>query len=72
MTADSRFLERARQEMLAVASFSDWNPSHFLDVAEMTVVMCIGYDWLYDDLPPISGQDVLALSEWKVTCYLQI
>ncbi len=51
MTADSRFLKRARQEMLAVASFSDWNPSHFLDVAEMTVAMSIGYDWLYDDLP---------------------
>lgn len=51
MTADSRFLDRARQEMLAIASFSDWNPSHFLDVAEMTMAMSIGYDWLYDNLP---------------------
>ncbi|MCX6260077.1 MAG: heparinase, partial [Bacteroidia bacterium] len=32
MTADSKYLDRAEKEMLAVSSFSDWNPSHFLDV----------------------------------------
>jgi Heparinase II/III-like protein len=30
-----------------VAAFADWNPSHFLDVAEMTMGVAIGYDWLY-------------------------
>ncbi|HPF01888.1 MAG TPA: heparinase II/III family protein [Bacteroidales bacterium] len=49
-TADNRFLARAEEEMLAVAAFSDWNPSHFLDVAEMTMAMAIGYDWLYENL----------------------
>src|SRR5512133_2373514 len=49
-TGDTRFLNRAEQEMLAVAGFSDWNPSHFLDVAEMTMAVAIGYDWLYDNL----------------------
>jgi hypothetical protein len=38
--------------MTAIAGFSDWNPSHFLDVAEMTMAMAIGYDWLYDQLSP--------------------
>lgn len=56
MTGEERFLERAEAEMLAVASFSDWNPSHFLDVAEMTIGMAIGYDWLYDDLPESARQ----------------
>ncbi len=51
MTGDARFLRRAEQEMLAVSAFSDWNPSHFLDVAEMTMAVAIGYDWLYDNLP---------------------
>ncbi|HEY4207607.1 MAG TPA: heparinase II/III family protein, partial [Puia sp.] len=41
-------------EMLAVAAFSDWHPPHFLDVAEMTMAMGIGYDWLYDGLSPAS------------------
>jgi hypothetical protein len=27
---------------------------HFLDVAEMTMAVAIGYDWLYDDLSPAS------------------
>ncbi len=50
MTGDASSLERAKEEMLAVAQFEDWNPSHFLDVAEMTMAMAIGYDWLYNDL----------------------
>lgn len=52
LTGEQRFLDRARKEMLAVAAFPDWHPDHFLDVAEMTAGMAIGYDWLFDDLPP--------------------
>ena len=50
-TRDVKYFQRAEKEMLAIAAFSDWNPSHFLDVAEMTMAMSIGYDWLYDVLP---------------------
>ncbi|PCJ63480.1 MAG: heparinase [Planctomycetota bacterium] len=49
-TGDKKMLERAKEEMLAAAAFSDWNPSHFLDVAEMTTGMALGYDWLFDSL----------------------
>jgi hypothetical protein len=49
---DKRFAERAKLEMLTAAGFKDWNPSHFLDVAEMSNAMGIGYDWLYDYLTP--------------------
>ena len=45
-----KYLDRAVEEMLAVCRFSDWNPSHFLDVAEMTMALSIGYDWLYKDI----------------------
>jgi hypothetical protein len=51
-TAERAFLDRAEQDMLAVSAFADWNPSHFLDVAEMTTGLAIGYDWLYDSLSP--------------------
>jgi small-conductance mechanosensitive channel len=50
MTKDPAILKRAEQELLAISKFSDWNPSHFLDVAEMTMAAGIGYDWLYPDL----------------------
>ena len=48
VTGEKRFADRAIRELRAVAAFSDWNPSHFLDVAEMTAACAIGYDWLYD------------------------
>ncbi len=51
MTNDERFAKHAEQEMLKAAGFTDWNPSHFLDVGEMTMALAIGYDWLYDKLP---------------------
>ena len=52
MTHEERYLRRAEDEMRAAAAFEDWNPSHFLDVAEMTAALAIGYDWLYNDLAP--------------------
>ena len=54
MTGQQKYVDRAEKEMLAIAAFSDWNPSHFLDVAEMTMGMALGYDWLYDQLPASS------------------
>lgn len=52
MTRNDKYYLRAQQEMLNVSNFSDWNPSHFLDVAEMTLGLAIGYDWLYEKLSP--------------------
>ncbi len=46
------YARRAIEEMLAVSAFKDWNPAHFLDVAEMTMAAAIGYDWLYDQMTP--------------------
>lgn len=54
LTHQEKYRRRAEQELLAVAAFSDWNPSHFLDVAEMTTGVALGYDWLYQDLPASS------------------
>ncbi len=48
---DERHARRAMAEMAAAAAMPDWNPSHFLDTAEMTLALAIGYDWLHDRLP---------------------
>lgn len=47
LTGETKYLERARAELLAVSAFTDWNPKHFLDVGEMTAAVGIGYDWFY-------------------------
>ncbi|MCX6892756.1 MAG: hypothetical protein NTX51_14740 [Verrucomicrobia bacterium] len=52
LTGDKRYAVRAMAEMKAMAAMPDWNPSHFLDTAEMTLAMAVGYDWLYAQLSP--------------------
>ena len=44
-------LDRINNEVLAVCSFSDWNPSHYLDVGEMTMALAFALDWTAGDLP---------------------
>ena len=46
LDGDRKYLDRASEEMLSACRFTDWNPSHFLDVAEMTMAISIGYDLL--------------------------
>lgn len=50
MTRDRKYFDRAEKELLSVCRFRDWHPQHYLDVAEMTTGVAIGYDWLYQDL----------------------
>ncbi len=48
---DPVMLSRINEEIKAVCNFSDWNPSHYLDVAEMSMAVAIGIDWAGDALP---------------------
>lgn len=50
LTGDTRFLNRAREELLQLAALPDWAPSHFLDVGEGALAAGIGLDWLYHEL----------------------
>lgn len=47
---DIRHARRAIQDLQAAATFTDWNPSHFLDVGEMCTAFALGLDWLHDAL----------------------
>jgi hypothetical protein len=49
---DAEILQRINDEVIAVCNFSDWNPSHFLDVAEMSLAVALALDWTAGDLPP--------------------
>ncbi len=49
-TGEERYARAVEDNLLTVAAFSDWNPSHFLDVAEMTHAVGLGYDWCFDAL----------------------
>ncbi|MBV6644501.1 MAG: heparinase II/III family protein [Cyclobacteriaceae bacterium] len=59
LTDNPKYAKRAEQEMLVAAGFDSWNPDHFLDVAEMTMALAIGYDWCYQDLTDSGRQLIL-------------
>jgi hypothetical protein len=48
---DPKILARINDEVLAVCNFSDWNPSHYLDVAEMSMAVAFALDWTAGKLP---------------------
>ena len=58
LSGEKRYADGAIREMLVAAQFKDWNPSHFLDTAEMTTGLAIGYDWLYAVIPVEDRQTI--------------
>ena len=48
---EQEVLDRIDQELTAICNFSDWNPSHFLDVAEMSLGVALAVDWVGEFLP---------------------
>ncbi len=48
---DKKLLARINEEVNAVCRFMDWNPSHYLDVAEMAMAVALAVDWVGKDLP---------------------
>ena len=60
LSEDKRFAEKVEKELIHVCNYKDWDPVHYLDVAEMTTAVAIGYDWLYDVLLPSTKQLVVS------------
>ena len=52
LTGEEKYFARAKSDLLTIAAFPDWNPRHFLSVAETSFAAAIGYDWLYAKLKP--------------------
>lgn len=52
VTGEEKYAQGATDIMMNVCgvNFPDWNPYHWLDVAEMSAAVAIGYDWCYDYL----------------------
>jgi hypothetical protein len=51
LNKDKAILSRINDELVAVCHFSDWNPSHYLDVAEMSLAVALAVDWVGKELP---------------------
>jgi len=49
-TGKKQYADQAIKNIVTVCTFKNWNPSHFLDTAEMSHAVAIGYDWLYSQI----------------------
>jgi hypothetical protein len=47
LTGNGAYADKAVLHLMEVAAFPDWNPVHFLDVAEMAAGVGLGLDWLH-------------------------
>jgi len=59
-TGEKKYARKAVDNLLAVSAFKDWNPSHFLDTAEMSHAVGLGYDWLYSYLDAETREQIKA------------
>jgi len=59
-TGEEKYAEKAAKNLLTVCAFKDWNPSHFLDTAEMSHAVGVGYDWLYSYLDEETREKIRA------------
>jgi len=61
---EDRYLNRLEEELSAVSAFEHWNPSHFLDVAEMAAGVGLALDWAGEWIDPgITERAERALAE---------
>jgi len=58
-TGKRPYADKLRDNLLAVCAFKDWNPSHFLDTAEMSHAVGVGYDWIRDTLSEADGKRIV-------------
>lgn len=56
VTGESIYADRAWEELENVCNFADWCPTHFLDVAEMSLAVAVGYDWFFDSFSDAQKQ----------------
>ncbi len=56
MEKDPKVLQRINEEVIAVCNFKDWNPSHYLDVGEMSMAVAFALDWTAGALPKSTQQ----------------
>jgi hypothetical protein len=58
LDGDARHADRAIAEIETVCAFTDWNPEHFLDTAEMSAAVGLGLDWLRGPMGPARARAV--------------
>ncbi len=65
-TKDSKYFIRAKEILNVVCNFTDWDPTHFLDVGMMAVGVSLAVSWLKEYLSP--SEKTLYYGALKTKC----
>ena len=57
ITKDEKYLIFAYDWMYALCQWEHWGPGHFLNAANTSRPLSLAYDWLYNDLVRVYGQE---------------
>lgn len=49
ISGEEKYFKRLKEDVLALCHYPDWNPSHDIDVGDMSRPVAFAYDWLYDE-----------------------
>lgn len=49
LTNDTVYSDWAIDTVIKLSELSDWDPSNFLNTADITMTVSLGYDWVYDE-----------------------
>ncbi|KAJ5930820.1 hypothetical protein N7466_006313 [Penicillium verhagenii] len=64
LTNDTAYSDWVTDTILTIAALSDWDPSDFLNTADITMTVSLGYDWVYDTLTAAQRETIeAAISE---------
>lgn len=64
LTNNSAYSDWVVETILTIINLSDWDPSNFLNTADMTMTVSLGYDWVYDQLTETQREAIeTAISE---------
>ncbi|KAJ5950086.1 hypothetical protein N7454_001670 [Penicillium verhagenii] len=64
LTNDTAYSDWVTDTILTIAALSDWDPSDFLNTADMTMTVSLGYDWVYDTLTAAQRETIeVAISQ---------
>ncbi len=58
LTGDSRYVDRARTELLQFSELETWQPAHFLGLSRVTLAVSLGYSWISDNLDEEDHQTI--------------
>ncbi len=65
LTGEEKYADKLVANVMNACAYKDWNPNHYLDVAEMSTTVALAYDWMYDYLSEEQKQTILKAWEEK-------